>query len=237
MIKKNIPNAITCINVVGGTVASIFAANPFDLTGGIPNYEWTWIFIAISMVADFFDGLVARLLHVKSEVGKELDSLCDMVSFGVAPSILIISLLRQSPVHDSPWWVWATILIAVGAALRLAKFNLDTRQTTSFLGLPVPSNAMFWIGYSSALAHGSSLFFSPWLFIPVLLIVVWLMNSEIPLLSLKIHDWTLRNNLPQVFLVLCACTLILLFGVEGLMWFVLVYIGTSLGDPRLRHKE
>lgn len=236
MIKKNIPNAITCINVIGGTVASIFAVNPYETTSGLFHYQWAWIFITISMVADFFDGFVARLLHVKSEMGKELDSLCDMVSFGVAPAILTLSMLTKTPGVTPSFWAWGAILIAVGAALRLAKFNLDTRQTTSFLGLPVPSNALFWIGYSAAVAGGPSVYTSPWLYVPAIVILVLLMNSELPLLSLKIQEWTLKANLSRIVLVLCACVLLLFFGVEGLMWFVLVYVGGSVCESRLKHK-
>ena len=232
VIKKNIPNAITCINVIGGTIASIFAVNPFETSGGVFHYEWAWIFIAISMVADFFDGFVARLLHVKSEMGKELDSLCDMVSFGVAPAILTFSMLTRTSGSGQSLWEWGAILIAVGAALRLAKFNLDTRQTTSFLGLPVPANALFWIGYTAAVAHGSTVFNSPWLFIPALLMIVFLINSELLLLSLKVQNWTLKENLPRIVLILGACSLVLLFGVEGLMWFIILYILVSVGESR-----
>ena len=226
MIKKNIPNAITCINAIGGTVASIFAVNPFEISGGLFHYQWTWLFIAISMLADFFDGFAARLLHVKSEMGKELDSLCDMVSFGVAPSILMFGILTAS--DSAPWWAWGAVAIAVGAALRLAKFNIDTRQTTSFLGLPVPANAMFWIGYSAAIIGGIANLATVWCFIPILLIVVYLMNSEVPLLSLKVSSWNLKDNIAQVILIVGAATLICLFGVQGLMWFVIFYLLVSL---------
>lgn len=232
MIKKNIPNAITCINVIGGTLAIIFASDPLGVTCGITHYGWAWLFIALSMLADFMDGFAARLLHVKSEMGKELDSLCDIVSFGIAPAVLIFNMLKTCSPEPMPWWIWLTILIAVGAALRLAKFNLDTRQTTSFLGMPVPANAMFWIGYSAALAHGTGWFASPWVFIPILAIVVWLMNSELPLISLKVQSWNVRDNAPRLMLILGACSFIIFLKVQGLMWFVLFYLFVSLIESR-----
>ncbi len=234
MMQKNIPTVITCINAIGGTVASIFAVTPFEISGGLYHYIWAWLFIAISMLADFFDGFAARLLHVKSEMGKELDSLCDMVSFGVAPAILTYSLISAN--SGGAWWAWAAILIAVGAALRLAKFNLDTRQTTSFLGLPVPANAMFWIGYSAAVVRGSHLA-EVWYFIPLVIALVWLMNSEVPLMSLKIQNWNLKDNLPRIVLLLGACILIMLFGVEGLMWFVCFYLLFTIPERRKNRKS
>ncbi len=228
MIKKNIPNAITCINVIGGVVAAIFGANPFESAGGLTFYQWAWIFIAISATADFFDGFVARLLHVKSELGKQLDSLCDMVSFGVAPAILIFSMLAHCTRTPAPWWIWGAVLIAVGGALRLAKFNIDTRQTTSFLGLPIPANAIFWIGYSAALANGVQPLASPAVFIPVLLVEVWLMTSEIPLLSLKFQNWKFRDNIPRWLLIAGLPVAIICAGIQGLMWFIIYYFLLSL---------
>ena len=231
MIKKNIPNAITCINLLGGVMAAIFGSTPFETVGGLACYQWAWIFIAISATADFFDGFVARLLHVKSELGKQLDSLCDMVSFGVAPAILILSVLARRPDGVTAWWMWGALLIAVGGALRLAKFNIDTRQTTSFLGLPIPANAMFWIGYSAAVADGVAPLASPAIFIPVLLVEVWMMTSEIPLLSLKFQTWNWRDNIPRWLLIAGLPVALVCAGVQGLMWFTVYYFLLSLVFP------
>lgn len=232
MIRKNIPNAITSMNLLGGVIASLFAATPFETSAGIPHYEWAWIFIGISAVADFLDGFVARLLHVKSELGKQLDSLCDLVSFGVAPAILTLTVISGKSGSDNPWWAWGALLIAVSGAIRLAKFNIDTRQTTTFLGLPIPANAMFWIGYTASVAHGFTPLATPWRFLTIMLIEVLLMNCEIPLLSLKVQNKSLIDNIPRLLLVLGAGVLILFLGVEGLMWFVIYYLLLSYIDFR-----
>ncbi len=151
-----------------------------------------------------------------------------MVSFGVAPAILIFSMLAHCTRTPAPWWIWGAVLIAVGGALRLAKFNIDTRQTTSFLGLPIPANAIFWIGYSAALANGVQPLASPAVFIPVLLVEVWLMTSEIPLLSLKFQNWKFRDNIPRWLLIAGLPVAIICAGIQGLMWFIIYYFLLSL---------
>lgn len=232
ILKRNIPNAITCINLLGGVLATMFAVRPFETSGGLMHYEWAWLCIVISAVADFFDGFAARLLHVKSDMGKELDSLSDNVSFGVAPAVLMVTMLGQAAGY--PWWVWFSLLISAGGALRLAKFNLDTRQTTSFLGLPIPANAMFWIGYSAAVTSGYGFLALPWVFLPVMLLEVWLMNSELPLISLKFQNWSWGDNLGRWLLIGGSVALLAVCGVAGLMWVVLYYIILSLF---LSHKD
>ena len=147
-MKKHIPNLITSMNVVSGTF-SIFMTmyGRLELAAGL---------ILVAMVFDFFDGLTARLLHVKSEMGKELDSLADMVSFGVAPALLAhFLILAILPGQDMEYWAEWTVsmkimlffplLIPAFSAYRLAKFNLDIRQATSFIGMPTPANALFWV--------------------------------------------------------------------------------------------
>ena len=145
-MKKHIPNLITCLNVTSGTVA-IYAAFHGHL------YLAAWLVI-LAMVFDFFDGFAARLLHVKSEMGKELDSLADMVSFGVMPSVMAFFLIRDLGYSGgelfavNSWQgalMYVPFLVPAFSAYRLAKFNLDVRQTHSFIGLPTPSNALFWV--------------------------------------------------------------------------------------------
>ncbi|MBQ5506414.1 MAG: CDP-diacylglycerol--serine O-phosphatidyltransferase, partial [Prevotella sp.] len=139
-IKKHIPNTITCCNLVSGCIATTFAF------AGNPKMAMFWIIMGA--VFDFFDGMVARLLKVSSPIGKELDSLADDVTFGVAPSAIVFSELftLQYPVLQGlqTYIPYCAFLIAAFSALRLAKFNLDDRQTTSFIGLPTPANALFW---------------------------------------------------------------------------------------------
>ena len=140
-MKKHIPNTITCCNLISGCAATVFAIY------GVP--ELALSLIILGAVFDFFDGMSARLLHVSSEIGKELDSLADVVTFGVAPSSILYWYLGMidypaflEPMREVvPFFAY---VLAAFSALRLAKFNLDTRQTTSFIGLPTPADALFW---------------------------------------------------------------------------------------------
>lgn len=140
-IIRNIPNTITSCNLFCGCIASYWAFQG--------NYKLALLFIILGAVFDFFDGMTARLLHVSSPIGKELDSLADDVTFGLAPAAIVFSLFKEvhypaflAPIADI--MPYAAFLIAVFSALRLAKFNLDERQTSSFIGMPTPANALFW---------------------------------------------------------------------------------------------
>lgn len=223
VIIRNIPNAVTCCNVAAGVLSIICASRGQELMWGLPAYAWAWIFIGIAAVADFMDGFCARALRAYSDLGKELDSLCDLVSFGVAPAILMFNCLEQS---YEPWTAWLVPVIPVAGALRLAKFNIDTRQTTSFIGLPIPANAIFWIGYSALIYQiGAEFAQQWWCSVPVILFVSWLMLSPLPLFSLKFKTWGLRGNGWRWLLVATAVVLPALMGVPGLMWLVVAYVG------------
>ena len=140
-IRNNIPNAITSLNLFFGCMACIMALTPSCF---VATYRLAFLFIALSAVADFLDGLVARLLHAVSAIGKELDSLADLVSFGLAPALILYSMMNR---EDDLLAVFA-LLLPVFGALRLARFNVDTNQATTFTGLPIPANAIFWIGFT-----------------------------------------------------------------------------------------
>ena len=139
-MKRHIPNTLTCLNLFSGCLAVVMA---FD-----GQFTLAFAFILLSAVFDFFDGLAARALDAHSPIGKDLDSLADDVSFGVAPASMLFNLLQQMAVAQS-WGgarallPYVAFLIAIFSALRLAKFNNDSRQTTSFIGLPVPANALY----------------------------------------------------------------------------------------------
>ena len=140
-IIRNIPNTLTCLNLLSGCLACAAA-----FAG---DYVQAFAFIVVGAAFDFFDGLAARALHVYSVIGKDLDSLADDVTFGVAPGAMVFMLLREMTVHAQPggleaWLPYVAFAIPVFSGLRLAKFNNDARQTTSFIGLPVPANALFW---------------------------------------------------------------------------------------------
>lgn len=194
-IKRNIPNSITCINLISGCVAIALAQYGTDTIGCLKAYQWAFLAIAVGAVADFLDGFAARALHAYSNLGKELDSLCDLVTFGVAPSMIVLNLFLSAGV--APWIAWASLLIPVSGALRLARFNIDTRQTTTFIGLPIPANAIFWIGYASLFATESVSWLAAWyVFIPVLILECWLMNSPMKIFSLKFKNLDLKENFP-----------------------------------------
>ncbi|MGM9811433.1 MAG: CDP-diacylglycerol--serine O-phosphatidyltransferase, partial [Muribaculaceae bacterium] len=174
-IKKNIPNTITCLNLLCGSIACIMALR-FDeqVWWGIDAYQAAFIMIALAALFDFFDGLVARLLHVVSAIGKELDSLCDCVSFGLAPGLLVYAAMNHA--DPDSCLCYAALLIPVLGAVRLANFNVDTRQTTSFIGMPIPANAIFWIGFISWYANNT--FLNPWFVVALIVVMSLLMVSS-----------------------------------------------------------
>lgn len=222
VIVKNIPNTITCLNLAAGVMAIICASAGDATLWGMAAYNWAYVFVGIAAVADFLDGFAARLLHAYSDLGKELDSLCDLVSFGVAPAMIMYNCLDA--MSTAEWVKWFVLLIPVFGALRLARFNIDTRQTTSFIGLPIPANAIFWIGYS-ALCYGGAEFLTQW-WMAALAIVVesWLMVSPLRLFSLKFKTWGWKGNMWRWLLVVTAVVLVFCMGVPGLMWLIVAYV-------------
>ena len=225
-IVKNIPNSITCINLAAGCMAIVAAAHAYDPLWGLMAFQWAFIFIAVGAVADFFDGFAARALHAYSNLGKELDSLCDLVTFGVAPAMIMFNLLAAQ--QPGSWICWAALLIPVAGAIRLARFNIDTRQTTSFIGLPIPANAIFWIGYVALMSQGVDFLAEWYCFIPVLCVECWLMNSPLRMFSLKIKHFSFKDNAPQLLLIVAAAVFCFTLGVAGLLWLIVFYILLSV---------
>ncbi len=223
-LTRNIPNAITCCNLVSGCVATYFA---FD---GL--YRAAFLFIVIGAVFDFFDGMSARLLGVSSPIGKELDSLADDVTFGVAPSAMIFTLLSTAA-WPASWGAvggvlpYAAFIMAAFSALRLAKFNLDERQSTSFIGLPTPANTLFWA--SLIVGAGDWLASSPWgalAVVAMMLASCWLLVSEIPMFALKFKTWGWRGNEVKYVFAASSVAIILLLGFIGvavaIAWYLLL---------------
>lgn len=222
VIVRNIPNAVTCCNLAAGVMSILLATRGSRTVWGMEAYNWAYVFLGIAAVADFLDGFAARLLHAYSSLGKELDSLCDMVSFGVAPAVIMFFCLGEMGMQD--WTCWLVFMIPVCAALRLAKFNIDTRQTTSFIGLPVPANAIFWVGYSALCYAGAEFTVEWYVLLPVMALESWLMVSPLPLFSLKFKTWGWRGNQWRWLLVATAPVMLLCMGVPGLMWLVVAYV-------------
>ncbi len=227
MIKKHIPNTITCLNLISGCIATYWAF--------LGDYQLALLFIVIGAVFDFFDGMSARLLHVSSDIGKELDSLADDITFGFAPSAIVFSFLSSFHIH-LPLVPFLAFVIAAFSALRLAKFNLDERQTLGFIGLPTPANALFWGALIVSLDMQT--WFEPyqqpsyWLYIVLALIPVscWLLVSEIPMFALKFKTWGWKGNeVKYVFLLTCI-PLLLFLGISGLAaiiaWYVILSLAT-----------
>ena len=231
-IKKAIPNTLTCLNLFSGCIACIFALGGW--------FGVTLIFILLSAFFDFFDGLSARALGVSSPIGKELDSLADDISFGLVPSMIVLSLLTRSAESVVYWPTfligarsilsYSAFLIAVFSALRLAKFNIDPRQTHSFIGLPTPANTLFWISF----ALGFPDLMAPLNVIVLLVMIVvssWLLVAEIPMFSLKFENlkWS-ENKLRYLFLIVS----IPMFGLGRIclaaiiLWYILLSLVNNL---------
>ena len=204
-----LPNAITCMNLVSGCVALVLAFNG--------QYGYASIAICAAAVFDFLDGAVARAIGAYSEIGAELDSLSDLVSFGVAPGLMVYCQL------PAPYNL-AAIAIPVCGALRLAKFNVDTRQTSSFIGLPIPANALFWIG-ASAFGAQYPQSVEPIVWTIVVLAVALSMLAPVNLPSLKFHDFKFQGeNRVRFFLIILTVALVALLGVPGLSVVIACYL-------------
>lgn len=225
-LKKHIPNAITCCNLLSGAAALV-------LTLRYDEPQWAAWCVVLAAVFDFFDGLVARALGVSSPIGKDLDSLADVISFGLAPSVLVWSAL-EAVAPDNPY-SYGVFILAPFAALRLAKFNNDTRQTTSFRGLPVPSNALFWLGMSPAVAGMVALLgveLTIALYLLLSLALSSLMVSELPMFSFKLKPAPLRSLWPQLTLIVVSLAAILALGWLGCSVAIACYLLLSLFAPR-----
>lgn len=216
-ITKHIPNTITAMNLLCGVIAVVFT---FEQRLDIAFY-----LMLLAAVFDFCDGLAARLLAAYSPMGKELDSLSDMVSFGVLPAVMLHTLMRVSGCPLTCWLSWTPLLIAVFSALRLAKFNIDERQTSSFIGLATPACAIICGSLACLACLRPEFFLSRWVMettwvIPVLALVLsLLLVSEIPMFSMKIAPGHKLLNAPRViFLILVAASLVAALLVPGAHW-------------------
>jgi CDP-diacylglycerol---serine O-phosphatidyltransferase len=238
MIRKHIPNFITCLNLVSGSLAVIFALKG-ELTLSV-------LLIFAAAVFDFFDGMAARLLKAHSPIGKDLDSLADMISFGLAPGMIMFVLLKYSLLgrdvqpgsftHVSVWHgiiLSASLLIPVFSALRLAKFNIDIRQTSSFIGLPTPANAIFISSLALIYEFGKYRAFDALLLSPATLIVItllfsYLMVAEIPMFSLKFKNVSWQDNKMRIIFLVISVFLISAFTFYGIAATIISFILLSI---------
>ncbi len=203
MLKKHIPNAITCGNLFTGCIGVVYAFNG--------NLKTVAFFVLACGIFDFFDGFAARLLNVKSDIGKELDSLADVISFGLLPGVIFYQMLLQST-HLPFWFPYLGFLIPVFSAIRLAKFNIDTQQTENFIGLNTPTNTFFVISLPYLITDFDFIG-NPYFLLVLILVLSYLLVSNIKLFSLKLNSNGWQCNKYKYIFLICSsfCLAFLMF--------------------------
>lgn len=223
-IIKSIPNTITCLNLLSGCLAVLMAFRGIDPLGCLVGWQWCCIFIGAAALFDFLDGMMARLLHAYSEIGRELDSLSDLVSFGVAPAMMMYNLMEA---YCPGCWVnYSALLIPVLGALRLARFNVADAGMTTFRGLPIPANAIFWIGMAGWLAQYP--YPHPVVMLVIIVLISSAMVSRTPMFSLKFKNLSLRDNFRRYVILVTCVVFVILYGVAGFMWTIVLYLFLSM---------
>ena len=246
-IKRHIPNFITLLNLLCGTIAVIFAVQGSLIMAAI--------FVAAGIFFDFFDGLAARSFNVAGELGLQLDSLADVVTSGVVPGIVMYQLLNNAlpgvSVAENTgwgtnqgWWEWnfntlalIGLLISLASAYRLAKFNVDDRQTDSFIGVPTPANALLILSFPLILTYQpdsfiTDLILNEWFLIGLTFLSCYLLNAEIKLFALKFSNWGLADNKLRYFFLLLCLVLILVFQFVAVPLIILSYVLLSVIFPK-----
>ena len=217
-MKKQIPNALTCANLLSGCIGIVFA---FQGQLDLAAYA-----VLISGIFDFFDGFSARLLNVKSLIGKELDSLADMVSFGFLPGVVMFKLLDQSD-YTSPYLPFVGFLITIFSALRLAKFNIDESQTEDFIGLNTPMNTLFIVSLPFIQKDYPALINSTIVLVSVTVLMSWLLVSEIRIFSLKFGSMKWAENKTKFIFLIVSAILIAALKFAAIPFVLILYISTS----------
>ena len=226
-IKKHIPNLITLLNLFSGCIALVYASEE--------NFEIAFFFVCLGIFFDFFDGFFARLLNVSSPLGLQLDSLADMVTSGVVPGFVMFKMLTNS-VSSDPSLIYLPYLgfiITLGSCYRLANFNIDTRQTDSFIGLPTPANAIFILSLPLILKNTDSLILlelltNCWVLLMVTIVSAFILNAEIPLFALKIKKFNFKDNVLQIVFLLVSLLLLIVFKFSGVALIIVFYVMLSV---------
>jgi CDP-diacylglycerol--serine O-phosphatidyltransferase len=234
-IKKHVPNLITLLNLFSGCIAIVFVAEL--------NFEMAFFFVCLGIFLDFFDGFFARLFKVSSPLGLQLDSLADMVTSGVVPGFVMFYLLQkcQDPVSPIVILPYLGFIITLGSCYRLANFNIDTRQTDSFIGLPTPANALFILSLPLVLKHSESLIIlevltNSWFLLSITLFSAYILNAEIPLFSLKIKDFTFKKNALQIVFLTLSVFLLVFFQYLGIPLIIITYVLLSVVNNKFLKK-
>ncbi len=247
-LKKHIPNLLTLLNLLCGCIAIVFIAN-----GSFAN---AFYFVCLGIFFDFFDGFFARKFGVAGPLGVQLDSLADMVTSGVAPGFVMYKMMApfHSTITDnictyvdlgvedkSTFLPYLGFIITLGACYRLANFNIDTRQSDSFIGLPTPANALFIMSLPLVVhdfqeAPWVDFLLNPWLLIGITLLSAYVMNAEIPLFSLKIKNFSFAKYKLQVGFLTISVVLLLLLKVLAVPLIILLYVLLSVANNILAKK-
>ncbi|CAD0008445.1 MULTISPECIES: CDP-alcohol phosphatidyltransferase family protein [Flavobacterium] len=228
-IKKHIPNLITLINLFCGCIAVVFVSEQ--------NYEMAFYMVCLGIFFDFFDGFFARLFKVSSPLGLQLDSLADMVTSGVVPGYVMYSLfVKSAHPHDviaSAFIPFLGFIVTLGSCYRLANFNIDIRQTDSFIGLPTPANALFILSLPLVIEHSDSLMVfeiltNHWVLLGIVLCSAYILNAEVPLFSLKIKKFNFKDNALQIVFLLVSIVLVLVIHYIAIPLIIIFYVLLSV---------
>jgi CDP-diacylglycerol--serine O-phosphatidyltransferase len=242
-LKKHIPNFVTLLNVLCGSIAVLFVVNG--------NMLATAFFVFLGIFFDFFDGLLARKLKVQSNLGLQLDSLADMITSGLVPGLVMFHLLSltvsdfslQTEAHqwsdsifgDVQLLPFVGLVIVIASAYRLATFNVSTNQSVSFIGLPTPANALLILSFPLILEYQhndlmNSIILNPWFLVGITLISSYLLNAKIKLIALKFKTLNFRDNAARYLLIILAIILLIIFKFAGIPLIILLYILMSLAS-------
>lgn len=214
-MKKHIPNLITLLNLLSGCIALVFVSQD--------NFWFAFYFVCLGIFFDFFDGFFARIFKVQSPLGVQLDSLADMVTSGVVPGFVMFKMLSE--LSSDAFLPYFGFIITLGSCYRLAKFNIDTRQTDSFIGLPTPANALFIL--SLPLINQpfvADLLSNVWVLMGISVLSTFILNAELPLFSLKIKNFSFAKYKLQIVFLILAVILLLSFQILGLPLVILLYV-------------
>ena len=224
--KKHIPNFLTICNLLCGclSVKSAFTA----------DFKLALIFVLAAAIFDFLDGFAARLLKAYSPIGRQLDSLADVISFGLTPAVIACVLLSFKFDLFDGFLILSGLFIAAFSALRLAKFNVDERQTDSFIGLAVPANAIFWAGLANS--YGLQLAEFPIVIILLIIISCFLLVCNLSMFSLKFKKFNFKENIWQFFLIIIAVILLIILQLKAIMWIIVSYVILSIIRAIIKNK-
>jgi len=234
-IQKHIPNTITLLNLLSGIIAVFYAV--------FGELELAGVFVVLGIVFDFFDGFAARIFNVQGELGKQLDSLADMVTSGLVPGIILFQLILRATTNSSienlfqkdgfEFLPFLALLVTLASAYRLAKFNIDTRQNTSFIGLPTPANTLLIISLPWILAYSEIDFFTTllqnaYVLIGISVLCSYLLNAEIPLFALKFKNYSWKDNNYKFIFLGTSVALLISLQFIAIPLVILLYVLVSI---------